>query len=1083
MALFLMLGSTLCLAAERPEVADLLFAADFETGLAEAFRPYDNWGQPTLAVADDSPLGLGKALRIDFDDTSTVQHFDKGFLVVLPEPLPWAQVDYLSARYHVSNTVSNIRIFCHCDQGGWWDYTDPHVVVGEPGVVTARREEFRLAWTDHPDRPAPGQDGRLVQVFFSVHNSRPVNSGERFSLYLDDVQIGTWLLPLPAVVRADAPVTHCWPVADAQGAGPLPPSVPIPLGDVLLYAFSRRDRVGFMAVAPTACEIAVNGAALEGRWQERAPHTLLFEATAPKEILGAGDFGPVTVVAGQVAWEGRFVYTRAVSLREQFGLALRTGAMGWASTGPSVAGEPHRVALRSIGLGLPPTLTGELRNSAGAVVPLVVEAQEATGGFTRSTWATPRDTDLPPGDYEARLRFVIGDDELVAATSVVVRELDREQLPTAEQATAAAAAVAERLRGGRLQHAARQPLTGAPRVVDRERVDPARWTRLRDPVTWEDLGGGFAGGAQCGIDPRSLDIYFGHYDFGTVIKPHLGYFLRDDWRENLRRVAERNLIVTSIWGYVPDTDWNGGFGHVEIPLEQHREILSILGRRFLGYEMGEQDGRYLGSYAPRWQPADRAEARGHFDAWHQSIIDLFHGYMVDLGSLNTAHDMARLGQRMVGLEASQGLPSDILEWAFLRGAAKQWGVLPWNCISIFNRWGYKSYTSTGDDHGPDKGPTVELLRRLWYATWLYGSAINMMEASYFQGPADEQGVQALSPIGQCHIDAMAIARTHDRGVLYTPVALLLDRDCGWVPPRHLYTGRRYLVWGNLPYGRGDHATDAFFRWIWPKYEDCSYYPDERGFLTATPYGDMFDVIESDVTLEGLRRYAAVVVLGEVEITADLAAALDTFVRNGGDLVVDAAAAHALGPELTGVAFEAGRHAAQRTVLAPSGEILEEEPYTFRPARSRSATVLAYSESGEGVIWLAGSGRGRVLTCAAPCYVSAETTDPQEGVDVPLRHKLLRGFQRVLGQYFHDLALVEVDEPRAQFLCNVYPDPARLTVSLFNNEHEPLTVHVRGRAGAFATAEAWVGEAKLTDGTLTVNLPPGDLAIVATTLAR
>ena len=118
-------------------------------------------------------------------------------------------------------------------------------------------------------------------------------------------------------------------------------------------------------------------------------------------------------------------------------------------------------------------------------------------------------------------------------------------------------------------------------------------------------------------------------------------------------------------------------------------------------------------------------------------------------------------------------PSASMEWAFLRGAAKQYGALTWNCISVFNRWGYKSYTGTGDDHGPDKGTSVELMKRLWYVTWLYGSAANGFEGAYTRNGKNGSGHPLLSPVGQTHVDAVRFARRHaDRGVLYTPVAIM-----------------------------------------------------------------------------------------------------------------------------------------------------------------------------------------------------------------------------------------------------------------------------------------------------------------------
>ena len=40
-------------------------------------------------------------------------------------------------------------------------------------------------------------------------------------------------------------------------------------------------------------------------------------------------------------------------------------------------------------------------------------------------------------------------------------------------------------------------------------------------------------------------------------------------------------------------------------------------------------------------------------------------------------------------------------------------------------------------------------------------------------------------------------------------------------------------------------TDGVLDMLYPGYQDSSYFRDERGFLTATPYGDSADCLLSD----------------------------------------------------------------------------------------------------------------------------------------------------------------------------------------------------------------------------------------------
>ncbi len=1069
----------LALLAAAPEVTDEVYRADFEAGLPAGWVAYDNWAKPTFGVVETTALGGTRALRVAFDDHSTLGHFDKGAMLMPPTPVSWPQADFIAVRYRIDRPVANLRIFAHCDQGGWWDVTNQRPVIGQAAEWTVRREDFRLAWTDDPLKPGPLKTGRLVQVFVSVHNQKPPNSGEKFELLLDDFRIGTQILPLPERLPLDGARLACWPLATVGDGEPdWQRAVPLPLGEALVFGLVTPPELRLRVVAAQPAALVVDGRPVALVWARQGAGQV-----GTGRVPLAGPAGPMAIKLGEAGWAGRYRVVERLSLRDAVGLAGRTGAV----TVQLLPAGGERVGLR---LRLPEPwqrarLLGRLSDSYGDGQGLTVSQSEAQPGGTVTDLVLPAGA-LAPGRYRAEVTVQTDARPLLFDGAVTVPDLDRVVvLQVATAAEQAARALSAQATGGRgAKWWATRPLATMPLVRDRERVDPSRWSRVKNPVTWADLGGDFVGSVQCGLSERDLRLHFERHDFGRWVKPHLGNFLGAGWPAAAERAMARNLLVGSIWGYVPDEPWNGGFGDAAPDQAQHEQMQKLMGRRFLGYEMGEQDGRYVGSYAPRYTPANRREARALAQAWHQKIHDRHFDHMVLLSSLNFAHLSARMGQRMVGIEAAQGLPSDIMQWAWLRGAAKQFGVLTWNCISVFNRWDYKSYDSVGPDHGPDKGTSVELMKRLWYSSWLYGSASNSFESAYWLKEKDAGGDPKLSPVGQTHVDAVAFAKRHrDRGVPYTPVALMLDQDAGWVPPRHLYTGQRNLVWGNLPYERGDVAVDAFCRWIWPQYQDCSYYRDERGFLTATPHGDQFDVILTDAGAECLNRYQTVVLLGEVSRDPQLGARLAAFVRGGGELVIDDTAFALLDRQLTGLEPLGGRRAAQRSVLLPAGEVLVEEPYSYRLVRSAGAAALALSEHGDGVLWEHRVGRGRVVCCTVPRYVSAETADPQPGVDVPLKHKLLQCFQRVLAGYVQSLSLVEVTGAPVQWVVNVDQDPLRRVVGLFNHERTPATVRVRSRFGFLATIAPWLGEAKVDNETLLVTVPPLDQVIVEVRLRR
>ncbi|WP_304643069.1 sugar-binding protein [Pseudomonas sp.] len=617
-----------------------------------------------------------------------------------------------------------------------------------------------------------------------------------------------------------------------------------------------------------------------------------------------------------------------------------------------------------------------------------------------------------------------------------------------------------------------------------KRVDPAKWSLAKDPVTWEDLDGQFQGHAQVGISPRSLDTYFKHYDFGRCVKGSISATQAETWRPAWEDAARRGLMICDV--YVP-----GGVGGQPLK-EKHEALRAVMGRRFFGYEVGEQDGHYLGSVAPGHKPKSRRDAQKLFWDWTEQRGKAnrnnvtFHHYCVAVGSSNMSHQYGAMGcYRILGLECAQALPSDIMEWAFLRGACKQYGLLSWNIISVFNRWGYKNYMKSGSayhEYGPDKGTSVSLMKRLYYVTFMYGSASNGFESAYMTEEKDAEGYPELSPVGQVNVEAVKWCRKHaiDRGVQYTPVALLIDFASGWTPPRH-----SYLVWGNMPYEKGDYQIDNFFRWVFPQYEDCSYFKDERGFLTATPFGDKFDVLTSDAQQRILDQYSVVCLLGELEVTDELAAKLKRFVEQGGDLITSAAQARVLGADFCGVNVSEKMRRGYGSLSLADRKVFHEKDYNYYEMTPTSAQVLAVSEHKLPLITVAESGRGRVIVIAPDYWMSVRLKvedDPNDASPPvhPSRYEILKVVQHALGQYFKDLDFVRIDGPEIQYIVNLNENTKRLLLTLVNNSQADWqgTISLVDKTARLVLASEWMEERDLPLVLpIKLSVPKGDLRIV------
>ena len=174
--------------------------------------------------------------------------------------------------------------------------------------------------------------------------------------------------------------------------------------------------------------------------------------------------------------------------------------------------------------------------------------------------------------------------------------------------------------------------------------------------------------------------------------------------------------------------------------------------------------------------------------------------------------------------------------------------MPWfGNASVWNRWGCKTYGASGPDHGPTKGTSLNLLKRLLYSHILYNSVFVGFESSWFDG--DRLSAHRQNPAGRAAVgQGKRTARRHAHA----------RRPACWISspagpfPRHLYTGDVYRVWGNIPYDSGDYLTDDLLDMLYPGYQDASYFHDERGFMAPTPYGDMADCLLSDAPAVGSR---------------------------------------------------------------------------------------------------------------------------------------------------------------------------------------------------------------------------------------
>ena len=572
---------------------------------------------------------------------------------------------------------------------------------------------------------------------------------------------------------------------------------------------------------------------------------------------------------------------------------------------------------------------------------------------------------------------------------------------------------------------------------------------------------------------EAMDLYTRRYDLGKVFWMRAHLVSAPNMIDFLLAAKARNAYVFDLWGFVPGSYKKGlDWGEYTVSDEQHKTIMETLGDRFIGYDNGEQDGRYIGSYTRTQCPARQSNAfqqRRFYEFFDEMGAQLQHATTA-LNSLNYVHFFARENNCfMLGAETAQALPNANLWYAVIRGAGKQYGLLWFGNASVYNRFSWKSYDiespkldKEGYSYGPNAGTSLSLLRRLIYVEYLYNSDMLGYESGLITTKENMEKVEAgiplepnatdsdkslftgddavLSPIGKIQADCIQFVKQRGyAGQMYTPVAMILNSANGWCTPRHLYTQNVYRSWGQVPYAMADHQLHAVFSMLYPGYEDSGFFLNERGFLTPTPYGEIMDVLMTDMRPETLSQYNAAILGGWQKLDCEQLDKLTAFAENGGTLL--AFGAQLEGREDACALFGVKKLGQARTLadvkVSFGGRDYRESALSiYADAELSDETeVLARTEDGAPLIAARAVGRGRALLVLSP-YGMDETADMApvrnvENVSIPMRYDLLKSVKALLAEVFESQLLARVNNPMLETIVNLRDDHT-LTVTVVNN---------------------------------------------------
>jgi hypothetical protein len=217
-----------------------------------------------------------------------------------------------------------------------------------------------------------------------------------------------------------------------------------------------------------------------------------------------------------------------------------------------------------------------------------------------------------------------------------------------------------------------------------------------------------------------------------------------------------------------------------------------------------------------------------------------------------------------------------------------------------------------------------------------------------------------------------------------------------------------------PSERDDAMLEAMLNHVFASYGAGDF---EQGLTANAPYGEVFDILGADASLKAMTPYGVIWPLGTKGLAPGARDAAIQYVKDGGVLVLNAALAKDLPPQLTGVRFEPGICVASQiqTALAALPPIAS--PYICqRMIPSRNTETLAWTDNGLPMLIWRAVGEGIVITAATESWID------ERGALLPLAPALLR--------IFADAFLPVQQSPDVQMFLNREKDG--WIVTLLNN---------------------------------------------------
>ncbi len=263
------------------------------------------------------------------------------------------------------------------------------------------------------------------------------------------------------------------------------------------------------------------------------------------------------------------------------------------------------------------------------------------------------------------------------------------------------------------------------------------------------------------------------------------------------------------------------------------------------------------------------------------------------------------GARCIGLEVGENIAFTQSKLAFARGASRQWKK-PWS-VQV-SPWFSGACTTSGPlrkegrwTRGLDAGHSLNFYERMWLHSWFAGTAMVTPENSIAIFFEKAEAPWTLTPHGRKAAEVFRFMQGKDRGIPYTPVAVVLDRYAG-------YNAYMDKPWGILDPTPGDREIrDLFDYQLFPGSDHIHTRRDrenpESSYVRPTPYGEIFDVLLTSAPPEVLPTYPVILLAGDIEFDPAFLGELEESLRRGSRVLISPRHREALGAEFDRVASQ------------------------------------------------------------------------------------------------------------------------------------------------------------------------------------